>query len=353
MASSLAINEKRKAVQGALQGNLLGKAKGPVLVGLGDEDDQDRSKAGRIWGGGKAVVDRNLMLLLNADYKLGITSHQIATRINDLFQGGIRGTAEPVAQPDQNHGVLVRVPPQYKLNVPRFLRVVRLIPFQAMKEADYKAMAKAAAKAARDKNPKAAPPPPPPVVKTEPTGRPYRQRLADDLLDPARAVTATLRLEALGPTSIPLLLQGLKHKDSLVRFCAAEALAYLGSPSAADELAVALTREPMLRTFGLTALASLDESVARVKLQELLTNGTEPETRYGAFRALRRWMKPIPWCRARCSMKLSICTRWPETRGPWCMCRRPGAGSGRLRSRAAAAAPLLVPGRGFRADGDG
>jgi hypothetical protein len=117
--------------------------------------------------------------------------------------------------------------------------------------------------------------------------RSYRQKLTDDLLDPARTVTAALRLEALGQTSIASLRPGLESRHPLVRFCAAEALAYLGSPSCGDELARAVEKQPALRAFALTALASLDEAVSRVKLGELLESSVDDETRYGAFRALR------------------------------------------------------------------
>src|SRR5262249_41983235 len=70
------------------------------------------------------------------------------------------------------------------------------------------------------------------------------------------------------------------------RFVAAEALAYLGDPSCGQELARAVREFPDLRSFGLTALASLDEAVSRVQLRELMA-AADPEVRYGAFRALR------------------------------------------------------------------
>jgi hypothetical protein len=117
--------------------------------------------------------------------------------------------------------------------------------------------------------------------------RSYRQRLADDLLDPARTVTAALRLEALGDSSKTALKKGLESQHPLVRFCSAEALAYLGDPSCGEELAAAVAHSPVLRAFGLTAMASLDEAICHVKLGELLTTAKDDETRYGAFRALR------------------------------------------------------------------
>src|SRR5262249_23480561 len=41
-----------------------------------------------------------------------------------------------------------------------------------------------------------------------------------------------------------------------------------------------------LRAYALTAMASLNEAICHVKLRDLL-NSQKPETRYGAFRALR------------------------------------------------------------------
>jgi hypothetical protein len=117
--------------------------------------------------------------------------------------------------------------------------------------------------------------------------RSYRQRVADDLLDPARTVTAALRLEALGQISKPALKKGMESPHPLVRFCSAEALAYLGDPACGEELSEAVAHSPVLRAFGLTAMASLDEAICHIQLGKLVTTGKDDETRYGAFRALR------------------------------------------------------------------
>src|SRR5262249_27303930 len=93
-------------------------------------------------------------------------------------------------------------------------------------------------------------------------------------------------LEALGNDTIGVLKTGLKSEHVLVRFASAEALAYLGDPAGAEELATQAVEQPMLRCFCLTALASLDESICFVRLHELLANSSA-EVRYGAFRALR------------------------------------------------------------------
>jgi len=114
----------------------------------------------------------------------------------------------------------------------------------------------------------------------------YVQKLSKQLLDPSTTITAALRLEALGAQSISALKAGLHSDVPLVRFAAAESLAYLGSPSCGEELGKQVAEQPFVQAFALTALASLNEAVCRVKLEELL-NAPNPETRFGAFRALR------------------------------------------------------------------
>src|SRR5262249_40064306 len=138
--------------------------------------------------------------------------------------------------------VYAQVPYAYHLNPERYLRVARLIPLRE---------------------------------NLEMRGR-YRKRLEEMLQDPATTVRAALRLEGLGRESIAALQKGLQSQSPLVRFSAAEALAYLGSTSGGEELARLAAQYDALRVYCLTALASLDESVSHVKLTELLAS-TEPE----------------------------------------------------------------------------
>src|SRR5262249_29822054 len=168
------------------------------------------------------------------------------------------GPSNEIASAKTNTGVFLSVPQQYKHNLPRYLRVVRMIP-----------------------------------LRPDTPQNSYRRKLDDDLLDPVHTVTAALRLEALGKDSAPVLKHGLESDRPLVRFAAAEALAYLGEPSCGQELARAVMDFPDLRYFGLTALASLDEAVSRVQLRELMA-ATDPEVRYGAFRALRALDELVP-----------------------------------------------------------
>jgi hypothetical protein len=237
-----------------LRGHPVAKAEGPVLVGFGEGDEPLRVKRGRVWGGGRLAINWPLTLVLNPDNQTPTWAIQVAERVNNAFSGGtaVARAHDPVAIP-------LHLPLQYHLNQQHFLRVVRAIPLYDVAD----------------------------LPDDRPDSRSYRRRLTDDLLDPARTLTAALRLEALGPTAIPALKRGLESPHLLVRFASAQSLAYLNSPSPADELARIVQNEPVMRALALTALASLDESASESRLQELLTTTADDETRYGAFRALR------------------------------------------------------------------
>jgi hypothetical protein len=256
------LNPDPNGPRGMLRGYPIVEAEGLLLVGLSNGNEATQVKHGRIWSGGRCLTSASFSLLLHPNQQFGRVSAEIADRINEAFQTSFHGDASTaVAEAQRNLGVKLRVPPQYRLNTPRFLRVVRLIPMTNQIDA--------------------------PSGKGD-DHRTYRQKLADDLLDPARTVSAALRLEALGQISKPALKKGLDPRHHpLVRFCSAEALAYLGDPICGDELAAAVAKQPALRAFGLTAMASLDEAICQVKLAELVTTAPDDETRYGAFRALR------------------------------------------------------------------
>jgi hypothetical protein len=92
-------------------------------------------------------------------------------------------------------------------------------------------------------------------------------------------------LEAIGKEGRPVLRIGIESSDPEVRFYAAEALAYLDDPAAAEPLARAAREEPAFRVFALTALSAMDTYEAYDQLAALLKVASA-ETRYGAFRAL-------------------------------------------------------------------
>lgn len=237
---------------GDLKGRTLVRAEGPVLVGLADINDRNRERRGRIWEGGRCLIDRNFGLILNRENKDARLAKLIADRINERFYGLYRGAMRGMAEAKNDTLVTLRIPYQYKNNWPRYLRVVRQIPLRE-----------------------------PPTQRSV-----YLMQLGEELLDPVKSVPAALKLEALGNEGVPLLKRGLEHPSPLVRFTSAEALAYLGEPACAEPLAELIERDPRLRAYGLTALASLDEAVCHIQLRRLL-HADSAETRYGAFRALR------------------------------------------------------------------
>ena len=240
-----------------LKGHPVGRAQGSLLVGFGG-DAAARTRQARIWGGGHCVIDRPFHLLLNSNEAFARVANNVLGRVNAAFQDSLPGgPGTDIAFFRNKSTLLVAVPPQYKHHPQHFLRVVRMIPLEDL----------------------------PP--KEGQKRLPYRAQLQQDLLDPGRAVVAALRLEALGAESKTTLRLGLESKSPLVRFCAAESLAYLGSYASAEELARVVKQQPYLRAYALTAMASLDESVCRDKLGDLLAADSDDETRYGAFRALR------------------------------------------------------------------
>jgi hypothetical protein len=251
----------------ALKGHGVARASGPVMVGFGDGDEGARVKQGRIWGGARCLQSRPFYLMLKSDQQFARVAKVVADRVNGTFHtAGLGGPGEEMAVAKNSSLVVIGVPPQYRYNLPRYLRVVRLVPLHENPEVMHDNHATQGGKAA-------------------PAGS-YRQQLEQDLLDPARTVTAALRLEALGESSVPVLKAGLRHEHPLVRFCSAEALAYLDNPAGGEELAKMIEEHAALRAFSLTALASMDQAISHVKLHDLLAS-PQPETRYGAFRALR------------------------------------------------------------------
>jgi hypothetical protein len=241
-----------------LIGNKLVWGKGPVLVGAAgraqenaDDGEADSEKAGKVWGGGRCLKDRSFTLLLNPDRQMARTAALVADRINATFPGPAVGN-DALAVARDRQQVTLKVPARYRHNLPHFMRVVCGVPLEG----------------------------------TPPADGPYRRRLEEQLLDPARTNAAALRLEALGQDGIPALKAALQSPSPLVRFAAAEALAYLGQASGCPELTRLVEEQPVLRAYCLTALASLDHTAGRLKLEELLAR-PEAEVRYGAFRALR------------------------------------------------------------------
>lgn len=244
-----------------LAGNRMAVAEGPLDAGdaagraADGEDDpgaNPRPRTGRVWGGARVLVDRPYYLLPTDGNPQPRLAMAAATQLNAVFHApGDRSGKTADFKVQGKPMVAVTVPPAYRKNHQRFLLVARQVP----------------------------------LVPVEPNG-PYRQQLEHDLIRPETALTAAIKLEALGADSRQALRVGLQSDSPWVRFAAAEALAYLGHPDGAKDLAELAEAHPALRTHCLTALGSMDDGACLDLLADL-TARPDPALRYGAFAALR------------------------------------------------------------------
>jgi len=245
-------------------GHELGVATGPLLVDPvsgGTLDSKSKVRA-RVPGGGVSLTDRDLGLFIAADHRSFAMSKRLGDWINRRFHAVIKGTKRGVANPQTDRYIELEVPPIYRHNLARYIRVVQSIA----------------------------------VI--EPAGGRHArmQLLTRQLTDPITAPTAALRLEAIGKEAIPMLRVALDSKDPEIRFAAAESLAYLGESIAASHLAEAAMNLRSARPAALAALAVLDDANGIDALQGLLASRSA-ETRYGAFRALWRMDPDLPLVR--------------------------------------------------------
>jgi hypothetical protein len=255
-----------KAVIGQMirDGHELGIAAGPLLVDPvtdGTRDAKSRLRA-RIPGGGVALTDREVGLVIAPEHRSFAMSKRLGDWINRRFHTTIKGAKKGVATPRTDRYIAIEIPPVYRHNLGRYMRVLQCV-----------------------------------AVIEPPEGRHARlQLLARQLADPVTAPTAALRLEAIGKDAIPTLRSGLESKDAEVRFAAAEALAYLGESVAATQLAAAATQLRSARPGALAALGVIDDANGIDALETLLASPSA-ETRYGAFRALWRLDRSLPLVR--------------------------------------------------------
>ena len=258
-ANGIPLGKSPVASEGTLlMGNRLAIAEGPLVAGheanaSKDPDGGiDQPKAARIWDGVKCQTDRPYYFLLddvNAQPRLAMV---IAERLNAVFPApGEKVTKLADAKVSGKPLVVCFVPPTYRLNHTRFLMVARQVPLTPI---------------ASDST--------------------YRKQLENDLLRSETAVTAAIKLEALGIDSRQALRVGLQSDSPWVRFASAESLAYLGHADGAKDLGELAEKHPSFRPQCLTALASLDDAVCLDQLAELMKK-PDAALRYGAFTALR------------------------------------------------------------------
>jgi hypothetical protein len=245
-------------------GHELGIAKGQLLVdpvATGTLDSKSKIRA-RVPGGGVALIDRELGLVLATEHRSSAMSKRLGDWINRRFHAVIRGSKRGVATPKTDRFIALEVPPLYRNNLARYIRVVQCVAVIEPSEGRHARM----------------------------------QLLARQLEDPVTAPAAALRLEAIGKEAIPVLRKALEKDDIEVRFAAAEALAYLGESVAASHLAEAASSLRSTRSAALAALSVLDDANGIDALQGLLSSRSA-ETRYGAFRALAQLDPGMPLVR--------------------------------------------------------
>ncbi len=241
--------------EGVLQGDILAKAAGPILIAGDGEDSTSVAmlKRGTIPGGAVYIGDeRNLTMYLKSDYRSVRMATRIAKKIGERFHDfddyGIR---RPLANPETDTRIVLRVHPTYHENDSRYMECVRHIAFNE-----------------------------------SPVERHLRiQRLSRELLNGPTALESAIQLEAIGTEAIPVLKAALSSPSFESRFHAAEALAYLDDESGVDVLAEAAAQHRAFRVFAFAAMATLDGGEAHSQLTALMHHPSI-ETRYGAFRAL-------------------------------------------------------------------
>jgi hypothetical protein len=252
--------------QGLLKGHVYAKASGPILVSTGETDEESQAgvlRRGKILGGGESTRQRDLVINVRTDFATFKNAIQIADQIGKRFYHySEHGLREPLAEAKTNQRIELLLQPRYKDNYPRYLQVIRHIPFRESEVARQVRM----------------------------------QKLKAELNTPATAERAALELEAIGFEAVPILKSGLKSASLEVRFHAGMALAYLGDPAGVPALAEAARQEPAFRIHAFAALAAIDEAEAHMALRELLGD-TSAEVRYGAWRSLTTMDPDDPFVR--------------------------------------------------------
>jgi len=229
-------------------------AEGPVLVDALFEASGDKKleTTGVVLGGGVSLQNRTLGLTIREGSHSIRTATMVGQAVNLRFYlKNSAGSQRGAANPKTNKFIELLIPPEYRHNIGRYLRVVANIP-----------------------------------LRETPAHRATRLGLLEkQLLDPLNASAAALRLEAIGAEAEDTLLAGLESEHFECRFYAAESLAYLGRIEAVPVLAKAAKDNPAFRWHALAGLTVMHDVDALEALAELL-HVKSAETRYGAFRAL-------------------------------------------------------------------
>jgi len=235
------------------KGSVVAIGTGRILIDSLFESRKDKSNHlhGYILGGGTLLEDREFGLKLEDNSATMRNAVGIVKAINARFTYVDRTGRHGVADPKSDDFVKLVTPHEYRHNFGRFLQVVFNMAFLE-----------------------------------SPSQRLERlEQLEQEILDPNQAEITSLKFEAIGADSIPILKRVLRHHDLEVRFHAAQALAYMGENDGVAEIRQVAEKEPAFRWHAFRALSSLAQPEAASALKELL-HTKSAETRYGAFQAL-------------------------------------------------------------------
>ena len=241
---------RKVSTTAAITGQILARASGPVFVNPfseGESATRSNPLEGIIIGGGEAVTDRRVRLvLLEASYQ---RARQIRDRINAYFPG-----PRPIADAISPSFIRLQVPQKHQGDSAHFLALVRAL-----------------------------------YLSRDPKFQATRVRmLAEELTRPdAPHSQIALALEGLGRTASPLLNELYTHPKDHVSFHAAAAGLRLGDHIAGDAMAMQ-ARNPTseYRFQAIRALGRAEGMAgAAITLRELL-HDKDPRVQIAAYEAL-------------------------------------------------------------------
>lgn len=245
----------------ARRGNDIAMASGPVVLDSVIEGNNSKAnmRRGHILGGAVMKEERPLGLgLIEGEVSIA-ASAAIGAAINNRFHMYREGSKQGVATPKTDKFITLDVHPRYKGAISRYMRVVRYIPLSRSTEFRRRHIAECEA----------------------------------DLLVESTAQSGALKLEAIGKEAIPSLKKGLQSKNELVRFCSAEALAYMNDSACVEPLTEAARNNNGFRFRAFQALGSFDD-LDVIDAMEGLLHEESAETRYGAFDQLKKRSNQLP-----------------------------------------------------------
>jgi flagellar basal body P-ring protein FlgI len=247
---STRLAQRASTKEGEKDDKVIAMALGPVMVGNAAKPNDP--KVGRVLGGGRILEDAPYLLTIKESRRSGKTSQLIENVVKSRFHEMQNGNNKGMAVAKTDSALVLKVPKIYHHNQDRYHLIITMLN-----------------------------------LVDNPNLREQRlQAWGKELLDPKKAGVAALKLEGLGPTAVPVLKQALGNPDDLVRFFAAEALAYLNDGDSAAVLYDIAKKKPEFRSFALKAMGAMDQAASLLKLRALM-NEPASDLRYGAFDALR------------------------------------------------------------------